>query len=192
MIARVQRAEETLTKHMAEAERTNTCGGRLEGTQFRLKGEERLKEKIAEKIEHEPSRTPAGALRQINDAIRYTFCFEPANYSDGYRDVKQRLEAGKNRMVYSENHWHHDPEYKGINTRWMTHEGEPFEVQFHTAESFHAKQQVTHNSYERLRNPLTEYDERRELRTFQRKVCYWITVPDGAAAIADCGQKGHG
>jgi len=74
----------------------------------------------------------------------------------------------------------------------MTHEGEPFEVQFHTAESFHAKQQVTHSSYERLRNPLTEDDERRELRTFQRKVCYWITVPDGAAAIADCGQKGHG
>ena len=61
VIARVQRAEETLTKHMAEAERTNTCGGRLEGTQFRLKGEERLKEKIAEKIEHEPSRTRAEA-----------------------------------------------------------------------------------------------------------------------------------
>ena len=44
-------------------------------------------------------------------------------------------------------------EYKGINTRWVTQEGQRFEVQFHTSESFHAKQNVTHDAYERLRNP---------------------------------------
>ena len=44
-------------------------------------------------------------------------------------------------MIYSKNHWRDDPEYKGINTRWITPEGQRFEVQFHTAESFHAKQQ---------------------------------------------------
>ena len=59
-------------------------------------------------------------------------------------------------MIYSKNHWRDDPEYKGINTRWVTPEGQRYEVQFHTAESFHAKQQVTHEAYERLRNPLTQ------------------------------------
>jgi hypothetical protein len=48
-------------------------------------------------------------------------------------------------MYQSTNYWG-DPEYKGINTRWITRQGQRFEVQFHTPESFHAKQQVTHES----------------------------------------------
>ena len=45
-------------------------------------------------------------------------------------------------MYYSKNYWA-DPEYKGINTRWLTAEGQRFEVQFHTPDSFHAKHDVT-------------------------------------------------
>jgi hypothetical protein len=185
VIAGVQQTEKSLTRDMTAAAQDNACGGWLEGMKFRLKGEDRLKEKIAEKVEHEPARTPAGVVRQISDAVRYTFCFEPANYSDGYRDVAQRLSALGYRMVYSKNHWRDDAEYKGINTRWVTAEGQRCEVQFHTAESFHAKQQVTHRSYERLRNSLTDDDERSELRAFQRDVCSRITIPEGAAAIVD-------
>ena len=94
-------------------------------------------------------------------------------------------------MIYSKNHWRDDPEYKGINTRWVTPEGQRFEVQFHTAESFHAKQQVTHKSYERIRNPLTQDEERRELEAFQREVCSWITVPEGVRDIPDYHRKGR-
>ncbi len=175
---------------MEEARRDNTHGGWMEGIGHRLKGEERLKEKIAEKIEHEPNKSPTEVMRQISDAIRYTFCFQHTKYSDGYWDVKQRLEAHEYRMVYSKNHWEDDPEYKGINTRWVTSEGQRFEVQFHTSESYHTKEEVTHGSYERLRNPLTQDDERRELRSYQREVCRWIAAPEGAAAIPDCPLKG--
>ena len=93
VIAGVQEAEGKLTNDMKAAQRENTCGGWLAGLEHRLKGEERLKQKIAEKIEHEPGKTPARAIQQISDAIRYTFCFEPAGYSDGYRDVVGRLSA---------------------------------------------------------------------------------------------------
>jgi hypothetical protein len=189
LIAGVARTEKKLTEHMKEAGRDNACGGWLEGLGHRLKGEDRLKEKIADRIEHEPDRTPADVARRISDAIRYTFCFEPANYADGYRDLSQRLEARQYHMVYSKNHWRDDPEYKGINTRWVTPEGQRFEVQFHTPESYHAKEEVTHRSYERLRNPLTQDRERYELRAYQREVCRWITIPVGAAAIADDPQK---
>ena len=44
-------------------------------------------------------------------------------------------------MIYTKNHWRDDLEYKGINTRGVTPEGQRYEVQFHTAESFHAKKQ---------------------------------------------------
>jgi hypothetical protein len=185
VITGVGRSEKRLTEHMEGAERENACGGWLEGLGHRLKGEERLKEKVAEKIEHEPNKLPSEVVRQITDAIRYTFCFEPAKYAAGYWDVTQRLEAREYRMVYSKNHWRDDPEYKGINTRWVTPDGQRFEMQFHTAESYHAKQEVTHGSYERLRNPLTQDDERHELRLYQREVCRWIAAPEGATAIAD-------
>ncbi len=48
VIAEVREAEEKLTSGMEEVERENACGGWLAGKEFRLKGEERLKEKIAE------------------------------------------------------------------------------------------------------------------------------------------------
>jgi hypothetical protein len=190
VIADVGRREKKLTEHLGEAERENTHGGWLEGLEHRLKGEERLKEKIAEKIEHEPNKSPSEAVRQITDAIRYTFCFEEMNYSGGYWDVKQILEAREYQMAYSKNHWRDDQEYKGINTRWVAPEGQRFELQFHTTESYHAKQEITHASYERLRNPLTQNAERNELRLYQQEVCRWIVVPEGATAIADYPPKG--
>jgi len=92
-------------------------------------------------------------------------------------------------MYYSRNWWT-DPEYKGINTRWVTAEGRRFEVQFHTPESFHAKHHVTHAAYERIRDPTTSRRELRELHAFQRTVSAWIEVPDGAADIPDFKKEG--
>jgi hypothetical protein len=184
-IAQVQQTEKSMTKDMAAVARENTCGARLAGLEFRLKGEDRLKEKLAEKVKHEPDRTPADALREISDAIRYTFCLEPDNYTDGYKELKQRLEASEYRMTYSRNHWRDDPEYKGINTRWVGPEGQRFEIQFHTPESFHAKQRVTHVSYERSRNQLTDRVERLEIEAFHRQVCTFIAVPSKVESILD-------
>jgi hypothetical protein len=190
VIAGVARTEKKITEHMKQANRDNACGGWLEGLAHSLKGEERLKEKIAEKIEHEPDRTPTEAARKISDAIRYTFCFGQGQYARGYEDVKQRLEASGYQMIYSKNHWPDDPEYKGINTRWITPQGQRFEVQFHTPESYHAKAEYTHRSYERLRNPLIQDDERYQLREYQREVWRWITAPEQVSAIADYPRKG--
>ena len=39
---------------MQATERENTCGGWLAGLEHRLKGEDRLKEKIAEELENAP------------------------------------------------------------------------------------------------------------------------------------------
>src|SRR5712691_3090802 len=45
------------------------------------------------------------------------------------RDIKDRFENCGHQMHYSKNWWT-NPEYKGINTRWATPEGQRFEVQF--------------------------------------------------------------
>jgi hypothetical protein len=189
-IIKVQEADKRLTGHIEDAKRDNAFGGWLEGLKYRLKGEDRLKEKIAEKIQHEPDRTPGEAIREINDAIRYTFCFESDSYVGGYWNIKQLLEERGYSMIYSKSHWRDNPEYKGINTRWVTLEGQRFEVQFHTPESFYAKQYITHDAYERRRNPLIERSERREIGVFQREVCSFIPLPADVDSIPDYQEDG--
>jgi hypothetical protein len=92
-------------------------------------------------------------------------------------------------MYFSNNYWT-NPEYKGINTRWVIRDGQRFEVQLHTPDSFHAKHQMTHIAYERIRDPTTSDKERGELREFQREVSSWIEVPDGATEIPNYRKEG--
>lgn len=189
-IDRVREAEPGISANVEATERENGHGGWLEGFGYRLKGENRLREKVTEGLATaSPDATPGQVLRLIPDAIRYTFCFEPEHYARGYYDIKERLEGRGYEMYYSKNSWT-DPEYKGINTRWVAPEGQRFEVQFHTPESFHAKHHVTHAAYERIRDPATSRAEIRELHAFQREVSAWIEIPDGAADIPDFKKEG--
>jgi hypothetical protein len=188
-IGRMRQAEPKISDDVQAAGRENAHGGWVEGFDRRLKGEGRLKEKIAVQIAVEPDKPPSEILRKVPDAIRYTFCFQPATYTSGYYDIKERMESFGYRM-YQSTGWWDDPEYKGVNTRWVTAEGQRFEVQFHTPESYHAKQYVTHDAYKRLRNPLTSHEERSELEAFQREVSSRIQIPDGAADIPDFKKEG--
>lgn len=188
-ISRVRKAEPAISADAQTAEKKNACGGWLEGFKFRLKDDDRLTEKIADKLRDQPDSLPVDVVRRIPDTIRYTFCLEPIKYVAGYYDIMQRLEEHGYEMYYSKNWWTNS-EYKGVNTRWATADGHRFEVQFHTPESFHAKQDVSHAAYERLRNPLTSKHERRELHLFQQEVSSWIQVPDNANEIPDYEREG--
>lgn len=190
-VVRVREVEPGVSAYAQAIEQENKdkYGGWLGGFEHRLKGEDRLKDKIADKLQVEPSMTAAKALREIGDAIRYTFCFPPENYTRGCYNIKERYESRGCEMYLSKNSWTNS-EYKGVNTRWLTPEGQRFEVQFHTPESFHAKHHVTHAAYERIRDPATSDEERAEFRAFQREVSSRIRVPDGATDIPDYRKEG--
>jgi hypothetical protein len=188
-IRNVREVEPTISKDIRTIERENTYGCWLEGFKNRLKGEERLKEKVAERREGEPDKTSAEILREVPDAIRYTSCAQPESYTRAYYDIKERLESRGYEMYESRNTWGRTG-YKGINTRWVTQQGQRFELQFHTPESHHAKEYVTHRAYERIRNPLTSDEEREELKTFQQEVCAHIQVPNSALDIPDFKKEG--
>ena len=188
-IGRMRKAEPGFSADAQAIVQENEHGGWLAGFEHRLKGEGRLKEKITEKLEAEPRMTASGALREVADAIRFTYCFQPENYTRGYHDIKARFESSGYEMYYSKNWWT-NPEYKGINTRWVAADGQRFEVQFHTPDSFHAKHFVTHDAYERIRDPATSRTELRELHAFQLAVSSRIQVPDGAADIPDYKKEG--
>jgi hypothetical protein len=155
----------------------------LAGLDHRLKGEDRLKEKVADDIRYK-GRTPEEALGNVKDAIRFTFVYSEQRYSAGVLADCERLEANGFERFDRVNSWPKE-QYKGINSRWRESDsGRVFEVQFHTRASFEAKQ-LTHAAYERLRSPVTSDIERQELEEYQCAVSAKIPIPPGATDIHD-------
>ena len=151
-IGRLRETEPSISADMQVVEKEYACGGWLAGFDRRIKGDDRLKEKVAEQAAAEPDKPSSAILRKIPDALRFTCCFEPDSYVRGYYDIKARLEDAGHEMYQSTNYWA-DPEYKGINTRWITQPGQRFEVQFPHPRASTPSRYVTHSAYERIRNP---------------------------------------
>lgn len=150
----------------------------LVGWEYRLKGADRLKDKVAGTVEEQPGLGVADAVREVPDCIRYTFRYDGDGYAKGMAADVARLEDRGFLRGELRDTWENDL-YKGINSRWRTPDGEVrFEVQFHTDVSFAAKQ-LTHETYERLRDPRTTPAEVRELRNIQGKLTRQVPIPPG-------------
>ena len=102
----VYSAEPEISDAVRVVEVNNARRGWLEGFEFRLKSESRLLEKVAASLEtSSPDSTAREIMRQIPDAVRYTFCFRSGDYAAGYYDIKQRLETCGYQIYYSKNSW---------------------------------------------------------------------------------------
>ena len=189
--ARIREVGETVITPAMRRIESEAPDRHLAGLDHRLKGEDRLKEKVAERLQLRPELSPSQVLSAVPDAVRFTFVYPEARYADGVRADLTRLRAeGFELADPVKNSWT-DEQYKGINSRWREREsGQVFELQFHTRASFEAKQ-LTHPAYERIRNPETSDDERAELEDFQRQACAKIQIPPGATEIEDYPQEKH-
>jgi hypothetical protein len=154
----------------------------LVGLDHRLKGEDRLSEKVESHLRASPDISYYEAFAKVKDAVRFTFKYEESRYAEGVITDCARLEEAGFKRVDLRNTWANG-EYKGINSRWRVPEsGQLFEVQFRTQSSFGAKQQ-THQAYEKIRDPATPKSERDELMDYQGEVCARIPIPPGAPGI---------
>lgn len=156
----------------------------LVGLQFRCKGQDRIMEKVAAALAEQSDLASSAALASVKDTIRYTFQYSEGHYAEGvYADIG-RIKADGFELVDLRNSWASE-EYKGINSRWRAPaNGQLFEVQFHTAISFEAKQ-VTHQAYERIRSASTTKAEQDVLVDFHRRVNICVPEPQGAREIPD-------
>ena len=129
-------------------------------------------------------RSPEEAVSHVPDAIRYTFQYREAHYTQGVWADIERLKDQGFELQKLKNSWSKE-QYKGINSQWIEPEtGQRFEVQFHTRISFEAKQ-LTHDAYERLRTNQVDMFEELVLEAFQKKVAADVPVPPGATDIPD-------
>ncbi len=157
---------------------------RLAGVEHRLKGEDRLKEKIADALRARPELTATQALSIVPDPVRFTFEYNPGRYADGVLADVERLKEIGLEEVKLKNLWS-DEQYKGINSQWRRPETAlRIEVQFHTPASLEAKE-LTHEAYERIRSTDTSPTERNELEAFQRRANALLDTPPGTNEIPD-------
>jgi len=160
----------------------------LIGFEHRLKGSDRIKAKVCRSIKNF-GRDPEQAVSHVPDAIRYTFRYQEARYTQGVLADITRLKDQGFELDKLKNSWSHD-QYKGINSQWIEPDsGQRFEVQFHTRISFEAKQ-LTHGAYEWLRTQQADKFEQMVLEAFQKKVTADVPVPSGADGIPDYQKRG--
>jgi hypothetical protein len=168
-----------------EAEDASRC---LAGFEHCFKGEDRLKEKIADQLKPPSDLTASKALRAIPDVVRFTFCYQETAYTNGVQVDVARLTSQGFELMKLKNTWTSD-QYKAINTQWREREsGVRFEVQFHTWASLDAKE-LSHDAYNRLRGTEAQDEEREELEGFQSRVNGKVPVPPDVGAIEDYPRK---
>jgi hypothetical protein len=170
---------------------------RLAGLEHMVKGEDRLKEKLADAWHGRSGLSVRQVISIIPDAVRFTLMYTSERYAEGVLTDIDRLKSEGFELIKLKNLWHAD-QYRGINSQWVRSDtGTRFEMQFHTTESLEAKE-LTHEAYERLRAnaalPVDEQDlvEEHELESFQRRVNALIATPQGTDRIKDFPERNDG
>jgi hypothetical protein len=163
---------------------------RLAGLRYMLKGEDRLKEKVAEWLRYHPDWTVKQSIAEVPDAVRFTLAYSESRYMDGVCSDVERLKAEGFELIKLKNLWTKE-QYKGINSQWQARDtGLRFEVQFHTPTSLEAKE-LTHEAYERLRAPTTSKAEEVQLEDYQRLVTSKVPLPPNVLEIEDYPPEKH-
>lgn len=166
------KAEPAVTRELSG--RADASGGRMEGLDFRLKGQESLARKIEQKSATK-GLTMQEYAAKIGDALRYTMIVPDDQYGESVqRTIQGFREADSPYEVEVENTWQPGSAYKGINTN-MKRDGVIFEVQFHTQKSFDLKMEA-HVLYEKARDTTASPEDR--AAATQKMI-------DNAAALAD-------
>lgn len=122
------------------------CGLETYGLKNRIKGKESYLRKI--RAEYKPD----GNKYEVKDVVRYTLGTDDAGVLvKGMENVIDELSKLGYNTVTVKNSWE-DPlnPYKGINTTVIAPNGQKFEIQYHTKESFEVKEKM-HALYEKQR-----------------------------------------
>jgi len=177
LIEVAQKAEGKTTDALSDL--AKQTGGEMVGLDYRLKSEESLTRKIFD-IADQTGEPPEEVAKDMKDVLRYTTVFAPKDYVKGVEDTCRQLLATGHRKKKFKNTWGNKTGYLGINAVFVTPEGAMFELQFHTPDSFYAKDKGTHDLYEEQRR-LDPADPRYiELEMLQQDVFNGVERPEGA------------
>ena len=116
------------------------------GTQYRIKSVSSYLKKFCRKY------SQTGRACEIKDILRYTYTVSPELLSEKVLKIIEIYKNSGYNTVEIENYWldNQNP-YNGINTILRSPQGQAFELQYHTPESFGVKSGKIHELYEKQR-----------------------------------------
>ena len=187
VLAKAAAAEPALTRTVQGT--AEQLGGKMEGLAHRLKTPDSLARKIAADMQ-ELGLTADEAAARVADAVRYTATFPPEKLVAGAEAVLAKLQKDGCTIVKLKNTWL-DPRsaYKGVNVQLRDKEGQIFELQFHTPESFVAKEEETHAIYEKMRQLEQGSPEWNRLKDEQMEIAKRLQVPTDIERLKPVGGK---
>lgn len=181
LVEKSQKIEPTITADINNI--ATKAGGKLVGLENRLKSPSSIKRKIEAEVADGFSKSLS--LNKIRDAIRYTTVFKEGDFVTRYKAMQYLLVIKGYKTIIVKNTWKNDSAYKGVNTFIQNEDGDVFEMQYHTQQSFDLKNGLLHKLYEQFRNPKTPFHEKEKLLLEMRKLSSKIKVPKGIELIED-------
>jgi len=131
----------------------DNTGMKVFGFDKRIKTKESFLEKI------EKNYNPKGNEYEVKDILRYTLGSNPKELTEKtLQSIDMFTQEGYNTRVIK-NTWRTNSSYNGINTFISAPNGQKFEVQYHTQESFNLKNGKLHDLYEKQRKIVDDESE---------------------------------
>lgn len=149
----------------------------IAGFEYRIKGKDSYLRKIKSNY------NSSGNAYEVKDIIRYTYISDPQNLVEKtLKSIEAYQKEGYN-TIEIKNYWtnRRNP-YNGINTTLKASDGQKFELQYHTQESYAVKDAM-HKDYEewRILDPASK--DAIELRKKMIRQSENMQVPDGIERV---------
>lgn len=150
------------------------------GMEFRIKTKESFLRKI------ESSYSASGNTYEIKDIIRYTYVAPPDELAEKTTvNIKSFSDDGYD-TISVKNTWRSKTNpYKGINTSVKTSDGQVFELQYHTQESFDLKNGKLHELYEKSRLLDRRSEQYIALQDEMFKLSETLEIPKGIEKVVN-------
>ena len=162
ILADAAKAEPKISENIKKYE---TNSRKLTGYEKRLKEADSTFRKVGDQISQ-------GKTPEVKDSIRYTYICKEDNMIDDVTQVVTGLKNDGYEVIPNgfRDTFYKQTGYKGINVNMRTPDGQVFEVQFHTQESFAAKEEYSHVFYEIMRSPEVTDPRANQLATYLNDV----------------------
>lgn len=161
--------EPEVTSHVKAV--AKEVGADMAGLEYRIKGKESYLRKIRSNY------NPEGNEYEVKDILRYTYTASPDKLAEVVlKSVETHSNMGYNTSVIK-NYWlnKRNP-YNGINTIVKSPDGQKFELQYHTPESYSTKDTM-HGLYEKWRILDKSSPEAIELRKQMYQMSSGLEIP---------------
>lgn len=175
--------EPKITKDLQDISKATDT--KMVGLEYRLKTKESYLRKVASDSENSINeKIIDDTIKSTNDVIRYTYQDPSDKLVDKYFEISKGLSEKGYSEVKVKNFWmnNHNP-YNGVNCIFEHPDGQKFEVQFHTPESFKLKNGELHKLYEEARLDSTTPKRKEELIKKMFELSSNLNEPIGISKI---------